>query len=180
MITAVTIKRWQVFCREKRQWLLTFSPFINIINLVFIIEGYKKLIVTSRHFDNVESVDEQLDKQSGFRVRGDVLMDVAIGFSFPLIMNYGFSSCAGMFMLMPLEDREMRTKQILTMSGLTSFRYYVGLILADLVLYFPPLFVMMAYIEFFRIRVYYDQLDQFLGLFIAFGPLLISTTYAFS
>ena len=110
MMMAVTVKRWQVFCREKRQWLLTFSPFVNIINLVFIIEGFKTLILVSRHFDNVQSSAEKADKANGFRVRGDVLLDVAIGFAFPLIMNYGFASCAGMFMLMPLEDRECRTK----------------------------------------------------------------------
>jgi len=159
MVIAVTVKRWQVFLREKRQWLLTFSPFINIINLVFIIEGFKSLILVSRHFDNVESKAEAADTANGFRVRGDVLLDVAIGFAFPLIMNYGFASCAGMFMLMPLEDRETRTKQILTMSGLTSLRYYLGLFIADITLYLPPLCVMMVYIEFFRIRVYYDQID---------------------
>ena len=65
------------------------------------------MIRCSRYFDLVESEKEKDAKLKGFEVRGDLLLDVAVGFMFPMIMNYGFASCAGMFMLMPIEDREM-------------------------------------------------------------------------
>ena len=74
------------------------------------IEGFKVLIKSSRYFDLVESEREKYDEEKGFTVKGDVMLDVAVGFMFPMIMNYGFASCAGMFMLMPIEDRENKTK----------------------------------------------------------------------
>ena len=48
-------------------------------------------------------------KLKGFRMSGEMLLDVGVGFMFPFIMNYGFATCAGMFMLVPVEDRELKT-----------------------------------------------------------------------
>ena len=93
--------------------MLTFSPFLNIINLTLIISGFKMLFRATRPFDNVESDREKLQRLKGFKMGGDMLLDVAVGFMFPFIMNYGFATCAGMFMLVPIEDREIKTKQIM-------------------------------------------------------------------
>jgi hypothetical protein len=82
-------------------------------------------------------------------------------------------------MIVLLEDNEKKTKQILNIAGVPSFVYYWGHFCADIILYFPMLTIMWLFIEFLTIRIYYEELMQFLGIFVAFGPPLVCSTYAF-
>ena len=63
------------------------------------------------------------------------------------------------------------------MAGVGSFAYYLGLFLADLILYLPPLSMMVWLVKAAEIKPYSTSLDSFCLLAAGFGPCLISFTY---
>ena len=102
------------------------------------------------------------------------------GFTFPFIMNYGFATCSGIYLMTLVEERERKTRTILNLSGVGSFVYYISLFLADILLYIPPMTFFVLFIVVFDIKVYAENLKAFIPLAIGFGPALVAMTYLFS
>jgi hypothetical protein len=102
------------------------------------------------------------------------------GFTFPFIMNYGFATCSGIYLMTLVEERERKTRQILNLSGVGSFVYYLSLFSADVLLYIPPMGLFLLFIVAFDIQVYANNLDKFVPLAAGFGPALVAMTYFFS
>lgn len=102
------------------------------------------------------------------------------GFSFPFIMNYGFATCSGIYLMTLVEERERKTRSILSLSGVGSFVYYLSLFCADALLYIPPMTLFTLFIVVFQIKVYAENLDEFIPLAVGFGPALVAMTYFFS
>jgi hypothetical protein len=48
------------------------------------------------------------------------IMEIAIGFTFPFIMIYGFATCSGIYLLTPVSEREFKTRTLLNMSGVST------------------------------------------------------------
>jgi hypothetical protein len=48
------------------------------------------------------------------------IFELMMAFIMPLIMAYGFATCSGIYMLTPVGERELKTKQILNLTGVSS------------------------------------------------------------
>ena len=113
-------------------------------------------------------------------VKDDSIMETSMGFAFPMIMIYGFATCSGIYLMTPVAERELKTRPILNMSGISSFQYYLGLFFGDLVLFIPPISIFILFTVMFGIKPFCNNLDRFLTLSAGFGPALITLTYLVS
>lgn len=69
---------------------------------------------------------------------------------------------------------------MLTLYGMTSFRYYIGLFTADYILYCIPMSLFLLFIEILDLSIFKDNLDHFSFLMLMFGANLVTFTYFFS
>lgn len=115
----MTARRFIVFTREPRQWFLTVSPFVNVCISFLIIYS----------FFNLAGVDNKTTK---------TIMSWLIAIMFPYLLNAGFASTSGVYMLMPIEERMNKTRHILKLGGLQTVPYWLGLFLADYLLFLIP------------------------------------------
>jgi hypothetical protein len=55
---AIFKRRFIVFLREPRQWMLVVSPFINIFNIVMVFQGFENLVTATLPLDTTVSQSE--------------------------------------------------------------------------------------------------------------------------
>ena len=84
----MTTRRLIVFKREPRQWFLTISPFINVVTFFLIF--YSLFDLTS---------DGQMSKDVA------KLVQLLVALMFPMILNIGYATTSGVYLLMPIEER---------------------------------------------------------------------------
>jgi len=111
-----------VFLREPRQWFLVIAPFVNVLNIVLVVQGFEKLVIATNPLDTQLSAEEtaRMNGKSQSNIRDDSIMETALGFAFPFIMIYGFATCSGIYLMTPVSEREFKTRPILNMSGISS------------------------------------------------------------
>ena len=63
---------------------------------------------------------------------------------------------------------------------MTSFRYYLGLLTADCVLYTLPMGLFLLFIKIMDLQVFEDNLGHFTILMLLFGLNLVTFTYFFA
>jgi hypothetical protein len=148
-IWAMCIRRYIVFIREPRQWFLTISPFINVVTAIAIIYS---LIDSKYLFWIVELM-------------------------FPFILNAGYASTSGIYMLLPIEDRTQKTKHILTLGGMKSLPYWIGLFIADYSLYMIPTALFAIFVIITGLQIFSAHIWVFVFGLLAFGIAIINFTY---
>lgn len=123
-IQAMTIRRLKTFYREPRQVFLVILPFLNIAVVCLAISGIFMMFTAG--------VDED-DKNENQWLQ--VIFSATISTIFPFMLSYGFCTSAGSYALMPVSERENETRSILHTSGMSSWAYWTGLLLADIIVY---------------------------------------------
>jgi hypothetical protein len=81
-------RRMKVFSRERRQWFLMLSPFVNVVTIFLIL--FSTFALTS---------DSQLPKG---KTDG---LNFLIACFFPFVLNIGYAASCNVFLLMPIEER---------------------------------------------------------------------------
>jgi hypothetical protein len=83
--------------REPRQWFLVIAPFVNVLNIVLVVQGFEKLVIATDPLDTEMSKveKERMNAKSQGNFGDDSIMETAMGFAFPFIMIYGFATCSG-------------------------------------------------------------------------------------
>lgn len=96
---------------------------------------------------------------------------------FPYIINAGYATTSGIYMLMPIEERMKQTRHILKISGIKTVPYWLGLFTADYLLYLIPTFLFVMLVAFSGLRIFGDHLVEFIFVLLGFGFAIISVTY---
>lgn len=117
---AMFARRFTVFIREPRQWFLTVSPFINVLVTFLILYSFFNL------------------SQGDHKAVALKIFNYVIALMFPYIMNAGYATTCGIYMLMPIEERMKQTRHILKISGMKTVSYWLGLFTADYILFLIP------------------------------------------
>lgn len=66
------------------------------------------------------------------------VINYIIALMFPYILNAGYATTSGIYMLMPIEERVRKTRHILKLSGMQVTPYWLGLFVADYLLFLIP------------------------------------------
>lgn len=108
------------------------------------------------------------------------ILHTVISLLLPIFMLTGFSSSSGIYMITPIQEREDNLRQMLTLSGMRSSSYYLGLFLADFLLFLIPCALFIAFVLCFNMKTYTKDLPDFIAIMVAFGMALITFTYFFA
>jgi len=156
---AMFCRRFIVFTREPRQWFLTVSPFINVLTTFLILYSL---------FNLSESGNKKIEMK---------VLNYVIALMFPYILNAGYATTSGIYMLMPIEERMRQTRHILKLSGMNTPPYWLGLFTADYILFLIPTFLFGLLVAFSGLQVFSDNLTMFIAGMLGFGFAIISITY---
>jgi hypothetical protein len=109
--------RLKIFYRSSFQKFILSVPLLYVILQLFI--AYAVIITL---------VSENLEK----------IVSIFFTFYFTFFLVLGQSLTAGLYGFIPMEEKKGGLRQMMHMSGLTSFQYYAGLFLGDFILFFGP------------------------------------------
>lgn len=104
-------------------------------------------------------------------------MNYVVALMFPYIMNAGYATTSGIYMLMPIEERMKKTRHILKLSGMKTAPYWLGLFTADYMLFLIPTLLFTLLVAFSGLQVFGDNLAEFVGGMLGFGFAIITMTY---
>jgi len=138
---------------------LTISPFINVLTTFLVLYS----------FFNLSQSDH---KQVYMKI-----MNYVVALMFPYIMNAGYATTSGIYMLMPIEERMKKTRHILKLSGLKTAPYWLGLFTADYCLFLIPTLLFTLLVMFSGLQIFGDNLAMFVAGMLGFGFSIITTTY---
>ena len=157
---AMYLRRLKVFIREPRQWFFTISPFINVLTTFLIL--YSLLHLS----ENAELKKVQVD-----------FINVMIAIMFPFILNTGYATSSGIYMLLPIEERQQKTRHILRLSGMKTIPYWTGLFFADYTLFLIPTVLFATLVSTLKLEAFSDSIWAFAVTMLGFGFAIISSTY---
>lgn len=105
------------------------------------------------------------------------IINYTVALMFPYILNAGYATTSGIYMLMPIEERMKKTRHILRMSGMQILPYWLGLFLADYLLFLIPTTLFGVLVGCSGLSIFSDHLFQFIGGMLGFGVAVIAMTY---
>lgn len=81
--------------------------------------------------------------------------------AFPILITLGIVFSNGLFVMTPVKDREEKLRYLLNFAGMRSSAYYLGFLLADVIIYCIPqvLLVIMVFV------IQLDVLEKHMGFF---------------
>jgi hypothetical protein len=120
--------------------MMIISPFISVATTILLTAAYLNIFKESEDPDDPANPDSD---------KADDVFKKVISCMLPIFMLTGFCSTAGIYMITPIQEREQGLRQILTLNGMTSSRYYAGLFAADYLLYLIPMGLFVALISIF-------------------------------
>jgi hypothetical protein len=186
-LCAITGRRFKVFFREPRQWALVVAPFINICNIILMTHGFEKLMLAIglvvKKVNKMQGSDATINDHKSMlylNAEAENQMEAGLAHVFPFIVNFGFSCCSGIYMMTPLGERENKTRSILSLNGVGSLVYYLGLFLGDIILYVPAMGTLVSIIWIFKVTRYAANIGGLMIASAGFGPALITCTYFLS
>jgi len=103
-----------------------------------------------------------------------------MAFMMPMMLNYSFTSFAGLNVIMPITDRQSKLRHSIHLTGIKSFGYYGGMFVADLILFLMPLAFIICFILALHIEGYSNAVADTVLVFLGFGMSMISLTYMYA
>ena len=96
---------------------------------------------------------------------------------FPFILNIGYATTSGVYLLLPIEERQRKMRHILTVTGMRTVPYWTGLFVADYILYLMPTAMFAIFVLTIQLDAFANHFSEFLFVILGFGWALISLTY---
>jgi hypothetical protein len=101
--------------------IILFFPLMEIIFLTTILKGIGNLS-GNRDSPDFKKTEDQI-----------------VGYAFPIFCIAGILFSCGAFVVTPVADRELKLRYLLNFAGMRPLAYYLGLLLADYILYSIPI-----------------------------------------
>jgi hypothetical protein len=95
------------------------------------------------------------------------IQDTILQLVFPGLVQLSIVMSSSLFVVTSVQDREEKLRYLLNFSGISSFAYFTGLFLADIILFMIPCFLVMAVSYVLNIESFYRNFrDIILALFV--------------
>jgi hypothetical protein len=92
-------------------------------------------------------------------------------------MLFSFSVCSGLYIITLVEEREKRLRHVLKVVGVKTSAYFMGNLLADLLLFFLSTVIFIALLFPLGLSLLYNDWPRVLAIISSFGFALITLTY---
>ena len=123
---------------------------------------------------------ENLDNKTGTSKDKNGIYRVFLGFIFPFLLNFGYVSSSAVYLLMPVIDRENKTRQMLSLNGINSLAYWLGIYICDLILFLFPTCLFLIIVKVMNLAAFGSDIDGLLLILLGFGVSFITYTYMMS
>jgi len=107
----------------------------------------------------------------------DKIFNQILGYMFPSFTVMGIVFSSGAFIITLVKDREEKLRYLLNFAGIRPPAYILGLFLADYILYFIPISVLMAVSLALDMEVFNDHAGAIYGILLVFGFPFITFIY---
>jgi hypothetical protein len=104
-------------------------------------------------------------------------MKFIVGFSLPFLINFGYLNSAGVFLLLPMYDRETKLRQILHLNGSRILSYWTGIFICDVLLFMLPTSLFLILIKAVNVSSLGDDIGGIFLILFGFGISIITMTY---
>ena len=89
--------------------------------------------------------------------------------AFPGLVQISIVMSSSLFVVTPVQDREEKLRYLLNFSGISSFNYYFGLFLADMILFMIPCILVMVLSYLLNIESFYKNSQCIMIALFLFG-----------
>jgi hypothetical protein len=137
------------------------NPIFNtLISLISVNVGAKAFTSLS---DNTENQDQ--------------IVKTLYQIFFPFFILFSIYAFSGIYVVTTVQDREEKLRYLLNFSGMRSSAYYLGLLLAEVIIFLFPQCILMLLSRVIGIDVYFKAAGLILPGFVAFAFPFILTNY---
>ena len=126
-----------VFKRSVPEWYLAVSPVLTVAASFLILYAFW-------HFSQISQLKSE--QRSRF--------DSVIGIMSALILTMGISSASPLYSESAVEERQLGRKHLFRLSGLKPLTYWIGMLLADYLLFLITAVLLLVTASFVGLRVY--------------------------
>ena len=148
--------------------------------LLQFIKNSKEIVLNVQMvvFILIQVVFLQTILQLGFRIATggqsgqDVfskIQEVVLQLAFPGLVQISIVMSSSLFVVTPVQDREEKLRYLLNFSGISSFTYYVGLFLADMILFMIPCILVLVLSYLLNIESFYKNTQCIMIALFLFG-----------
>lgn len=107
----------------------------------------------------------------------DDLEQTVVGTAFPFLVLGGIAFSQGAFILTSVKDKEDKLRYLLNFAGMSSFSYWIGMFLADIILYLIPITLLIIFSFILSIKQFSDNAGALYLIFVLFGMPFIAMIY---
>ena len=97
---------------------------------------------------------------------------------FPVLQIFGILISSWIFIFTPVEDREQKLRYLLNFAGMRSSAYFIGLLLADVVIFCIPQILLAILFYILKVDVIMQHFWMFWFSIFMFGCALITLIYS--
>ena len=158
-------------------------PFVKILFLSITANGIRgavKQVVASAKFyaEKTNAADDQ--DNEAFDKNAKVIVNTVIQITFPAYVVVGLVISSGVFVITIAKDKEDKLRHLLHFAGIQPFSYYLGMFLADMLLFCAPIALLMLMSYFLSIEAFYQNAGMIFLSLMTFGFPFISLIYCSS
>jgi hypothetical protein len=95
----------------------------------------------------------------------------------PFLINFGYLTSAGVFLLLPMYDRENKLRTILHLNGSRIIAYWTGIFICDVLLFMLPTLLFLILVKAVNVSSLGDDIGGIFLILFGFGISLITLTY---
>ena len=99
----------------------------------------------------------------------DEMQEKILHMAFPALVLASIVTSGALFVVTAVQDREEKLRYLLKFSGMSSFAYYTGLFVADMILFCIPCCLVVVLSYFLKIETFYKNAGEILMAFFMFG-----------
>jgi hypothetical protein len=98
---------------------------------------------------------------------------------FPIIILIGYLSSIGLYLIVPVNDKFNKTRYMLNFAGMRSSSYYIGLFLADFLIYSIGNILLVGFVFVLDLGVFTENAGNLLIILTVLGFPYITLAYLF-
>ena len=109
----------------------------------------------------------------------DTIRSKTLNIAFPILVSFGIITSVGVYVFHPVADREQKLRYLLNFAGMRSSSYYIGMFLADIVIYIIPQILLLIMVYVLDLGEVKTRIAPFFVTVVLFAPPFISLIYCF-
>lgn len=98
---------------------------------------------------------------------------------FPIFILLGYLTSIGLYLIVPVNDKFNKTRYLLNFAGMRSSSYYIGLFLADYIIYSISNFLLVIFVYILDLGIFTEHAGSLLLILAVLGFPYITLAYLF-